>query len=126
MKKKKEKEKWTLVSRKPMGLYLSGRVHGPGWGNLGYYHIVYEVLEHCSNEFRTRVESGATVRDYGEGYDALCSLYNGYYQKALDVDEGRLTVDERGKKTKRTSIRETEDKEVTGTETVRCNVVQSR
>ena len=76
-------EEWTEFRRQPVGLYASGPVRGPGWGNLGYYHLVYEVSEHRQTdkggEHRLRIENGPACRTYGEGYAAFCDLYAVYW-----------------------------------------------
>jgi hypothetical protein len=74
--------KWVEYSKKPVGLYMSGDCSGPGWGNKGYYHVVYEVFEKNGTEFRTIVKNGPARRDYGEGYDAAVSLFHIYFLKA--------------------------------------------
>ena len=74
--------KWSEFSRKPVGLYMSGACSGPGWGNPGYYHVVYEVVEKRGDEFRTLVKNGSACREYGEGYDAATSLFHIYFMKA--------------------------------------------
>jgi hypothetical protein len=70
------------VSRRFVGLYVSGHCSGPGWGNAGYVQAVYEVTEWCGDECRVRVENGPACREYGEGYDALVALYVTYQKKA--------------------------------------------
>ncbi len=90
------KEKWTETGRKQLGLYASGKVSGPGWGNEGYINIVYEVSEirtigtkeEPETEFRTRIENGDPCRMRGEGYDAFVSLYKWYAAYARQHDAG--------------------------------------
>jgi hypothetical protein len=61
---------------------MSGYCAGPGWGNDGYFHVVYEVGEWRGNEYRVRLENGPPCREYGEGYKALLALYEAYCKKA--------------------------------------------
>jgi hypothetical protein len=72
-------QKWTPVERKELGLYVSGHVSGPGWGNPGYFHIVYQVTEVSKAdgkvEYRTRIENGDACRFRGESYEAFVRLF---------------------------------------------------
>lgn len=77
---------WMIDNYRVIGLYMSGHCSGPGWGNKGYYHAVYEVLEHRGSqpkEYRTRIYNSPARRDYGEGYEALVSLYTEYIGKSI-------------------------------------------
>lgn len=78
-------DKWKLLRKRCVGLYASGPVAGPGWGNDGYYCAVWEMVEFCerTRTYRTRVENGPACREMGEGYTAFCSLYHTYLERAM-------------------------------------------
>lgn len=84
----KKKEKWEIVNVRFLGLYVSGPCAGPGWGNPGYYHAIYEIdeIEINSHKYRTTFKPGETqfVGEVavGEGYFALENLFKIYSRKA--------------------------------------------
>ena len=90
---KKEKKDWVEIQRQCVGLYMSGSCSGPGWGNAGYYHAVWEVIERNREqttrkyEYRNRIESGPACREYSEGYEAMASLYRVFLERAKKAKE---------------------------------------
>lgn len=82
----KKLAEWRETGRKELGLYASGPVSGPGWSNLGYFNIIYEVSEvrdaGVLSEHRVRIEHGPPCRRYGEGYEAFVALYRQYARHA--------------------------------------------
>lgn len=77
---KKKKPKWRVVEIRSASLYMSGHCSGPGYGNRGYYYALYDVTEQNENthEFRKRVIKSEPCRIYGEGYEAILSLFDTY------------------------------------------------
>lgn len=83
-------DKWIEMSKKCIGMYMSGPCAGPGWNNPGYYQAIYEITEKKYGdliEVRTRMENGAACREYSEGYKALDSLYSVFLNRAIREDK---------------------------------------
>ncbi len=78
----------TVLSSKFIGLYASGDCSGPGWGNSGYIHAVYEdVLE--TGEIRVRNGPAVRTSAYAKGaaYTAFVALYAEFATLAQTVKE---------------------------------------
>lgn len=95
------KPRWEIVERKQVGLYASGPITGPDWGNPGYFQLVYEITERKTIDgdrvrMRTRVEYGEPCRLYGEAYAVFAGLYATYENHAKAHEAGQHAKNERG------------------------------
>ncbi len=77
-----------VLSSKFIGLYVSGNCSGPGWGNPGYMHALYEDVLDTGV---IRLRHGPVVRQsaYAKGaaYTAFAALYTEFATLAQSIKE---------------------------------------